>query len=691
MIVGRRRPARVLLVAGLAVCSAAFQQPVFRSRINLVQVDVVVADRDGHAVRGLTAADFQLFDRKHPQEISAFQEVSREASAGAVMVPLPRPVPQDVAANSNGAADRVVVLVVDDFHIYAGRTDKARQLARQVIDAFGDSSSMAVLFTSGNRSTEFTQDQSRLVEAVSSFKGRQSWRRPHQGVDEQTPPRLSPDGDPLANLGLVDSAADTHLQEFGENMSLYKALEDASKLLAGAQARRKAFVLLSEGIGRDFTGLFGAMAPQNEVPLGGVDYAHGDLEGQAAARQPTGYHALAVLAMMESMRRGNVATYAIDPRGSVAVGDLPHECVPPPRELSDDPCADGLTQWNSPVRQAQHGLELIAAASGGFAITNSDDFDGGLRRLVEDIDHYYLLGFNPSDPKGKGFRALDVRVTGHPDWTLRFRRGYEAGEQVTAAKNADPLIALASDVVPRDDLDLRLAATPMPGTGKTARVVLTMAVTEPTGAIRDPDGRFRDVLDYDVLVVDAKKARVTSMGNRQGRLTLSAAHPGTAPPATVTYQIADSIDVPPGRYQMRVSAASSKLARGGSVYLDVDVPDFTSVNAPPTGLVIGFADGPRVPVAPSGPARPALLPFAPTLERVFSSGDTLRVYFEIPRGGDGAMLQLRDAADEPVRSITPPAGAVADVTLSLAGLPAGPYALRASTRSAVREVAIAIR
>ena len=45
-------------------------------------------------------------------------------------------------------ADRLVVVIIDDLHIWKGRTDKTRQLATDVVTNLGAQSSMAVLFTS---------------------------------------------------------------------------------------------------------------------------------------------------------------------------------------------------------------------------------------------------------------------------------------------------------------------------------------------------------------------------------------------------------------------------------------------------------------------------------------------------------------------------------------------------------------
>src|SRR5438045_2028222 len=45
---------------------------IFKARVNLVPVPVVVRDRKGQAIGTLTKDDFQLFDRGKPQYIARF-------------------------------------------------------------------------------------------------------------------------------------------------------------------------------------------------------------------------------------------------------------------------------------------------------------------------------------------------------------------------------------------------------------------------------------------------------------------------------------------------------------------------------------------------------------------------------------------------------------------------------------------
>jgi hypothetical protein len=142
------------------------------------------------------------------------------------------------------------------------------------------------------------------------------------------------------------------------------------------------------------------------------------------------------------------------------------------------------------------------------------------------------------------------------------------------------------------------------------------------------------------------------------------------------------------------------------VYLDVDVPDFRA--APPVlgEMAVGYADGPHVPVAPGAapvaampargappPSATAALPFPPSLDRVFTPGDTLAVYLEgTARSSTGlvASLDVVDAAGKVVRSQSPSFSSGDPIRLRaavpLAGLTPGPYLLRATLISAGRSV-----
>src|SRR5262245_1671589 len=138
-------------------------QPSFRTGVELVQLDVSVLDRDRRPVRGLTAADFTVLEDGVERPIASFVAVDLPdgPSSGAAWL---RDVPRDVASNRLDA-QRVVVIVFDDFHIPfdPGFSDTAKRIASSVVERLGASDLAAVVFTINRRSgQEWTIDRQRL-------------------------------------------------------------------------------------------------------------------------------------------------------------------------------------------------------------------------------------------------------------------------------------------------------------------------------------------------------------------------------------------------------------------------------------------------------------------------------------------------------------------------------------------------
>lgn len=741
-------------------------QPTFASRSDLVRLDVVVVDKDGNAVRGLQASDFTILDRKRPQAIVAFVEQThdqtnrREGGAEFSQI-VTSTLRMDVASNQLPSNDRLVVIVIDDLHLYRNRTDRAKKIAGDLLNQLGAGSAVAVLFTSGEHNTQITQQSSEVLEAISTLHGRRAVPRPvfvqdtldinptdlaiYLGSQGQASATLGSsttttgtasaaasanagDSKPVTSTSRADTVDpprfatpnDVVLQDYYDSMQAHKTLEDAANLLATSTADRKAFIVISEGIADDLAGLFdgGAGEPtpcQAKYPLNACTH-------QVALRQ-----------MMAALRRSNVTYYAIDPRGKIAPKDLQRECFP--EKSGTDPClgdgdSSGPADWSSWVRLAQHGLDFTAKATGGLAITDTDDFATGVSRVVSDIDHYYLLGFKPARVDESGYHDVEIKVD-RPGVTVRARSGYEADRIANAprSKKEDALATLIKGILPTSALPMRIFAAPMPSSGKkTARVAVALEITAPVNALLEQDRKLHDEVSYDVFVVDDNRSKVTSRSAHAARLVLAPAERGPMP-TTVTYQVPLTLDLEPGSYQLRAAAESKKLNLGGSVYLKLDVPDFSKEPLGLGGIVVGYADGPHVPVghltnsgasrleppraingAPVivAPAQVAAmraaetsLPFDPSLSREFLRTDALRVYAVVTRKESKPakiLIELVDADDRAVVSSThelSPKEAVIDVRFAPLGVSPGVYRLRVTategTLTAVRETGLLLK
>ena len=109
------RPAPVLvaaLVAGAWLQAAPQDPPVFRSRIDLISVDVSVVGREGTPIDGLGAERFTVRIDGLPRRVARAVYVPDRT---ATLAPVSSP---DVSTNEHVDSGRVVLLAVDQRHVF---------------------------------------------------------------------------------------------------------------------------------------------------------------------------------------------------------------------------------------------------------------------------------------------------------------------------------------------------------------------------------------------------------------------------------------------------------------------------------------------------------------------------------------------------------------------------------------------
>ena len=147
------------------------QPPTFRAGVDIVHLDVSVLDANRRPVRGLTPADFTVFDNGVPQAISVFTAVDIP-DADPPSAPWMRDVAPDVGTNDAIAERRLFLIIIDDAMIQEDlrAQQNVRTISSQVIDRLGPSDLAAVIFTRDNRhSQDFTADRGRLLAAAAKF------------------------------------------------------------------------------------------------------------------------------------------------------------------------------------------------------------------------------------------------------------------------------------------------------------------------------------------------------------------------------------------------------------------------------------------------------------------------------------------------------------------------------------------
>jgi VWFA-related protein len=140
----------------------------FQAKVNLVMVPVVVRNAQGHAIGNLPKESFQLFDKGKPQEISRFTVEKIGAPVGQESkAPADQPA---AGAEEKGtpvvAPERFVAYLFDDVHLTSGDLVRVRDAADRHMATLQPTDRAAVYAMSGEVSLDFTDDRTKLHDAL---------------------------------------------------------------------------------------------------------------------------------------------------------------------------------------------------------------------------------------------------------------------------------------------------------------------------------------------------------------------------------------------------------------------------------------------------------------------------------------------------------------------------------------------
>lgn len=576
--------------------------PVFHAGVDLVQVDVSVLDKNRQPVRGLTAADFLVRENGNLQKIETFAAVDLPDVTSSTTTWMKRISP-DVTTNETDER-RLFAIVIDDATVQAvpNTLQNVKKIAHSVIDKLGPQDLATVIFTRDNRNTQdFTNDHVTLHAAVEKFTF--GFR----------------DGDLVVFNSLTrqwEGHATPDLSFF--LASSVRTLEEVAHYLIAIPQRRKALVYIGQGLPIDhsaeapikLTGKYNPAIMYREMQV--------DLIGKMKE-------------IFLQAQRANVNVYTIDACGFRASERSP-TC--------------------NPTLEIAY-LQTVADNTGGRAIVNTNDFEPGIKQMFVENSSYYLLGYRRTKAQGAGeFSRLEVSVPDRKGVEVRSRHiNYrEATDDERAAKAHEkpptPAEKAIAGILPNPDTPMRVTLAPfaVSGTGSKAAstaVAIVLGIREPdpsSAEVAAHDTRFTETVDLLVRAFtpegDARGLSKAQTAQVRLRPTSVEERPNAAPTAGSTmagYEILARIDLAkPGRYSLRIAVHNRTQNRDGSVFADVDVPDFAKAPLSLSGVVLTSTAAP--PSAPEG-ALSTLIPVVPTTERQFTATSQVRAFLRVYEGG----------------------------------------------------------
>lgn len=403
--------------------TAAAGDVTIKVDVRQVLVPVVVTDKEGHHVTGLTQADFKVFEDGAEQKITAF--TSERADVSTPPIPGAAPSQPDTVTPAGSpkplATRRTYVVCLDMMHASFGNFVRVREALQKLFQQEQAGDSEYVVLALGRTIgivQNTTSDPAKVLETLGGADFRKIFQQSQQSASRSEIAQYE------GELQEVRAACDAHeigcnrkamlprqARELAEHerfttTQFLMQFRSVVEQLAGANGRHT-LVLISDGF---------LMAP-GKISFGLLEAYFPEFRSTQTIDR--------IQDLMEPIFRlaakGNVPIYTIDSRGlytppgyDASRGTLTPEVD---RALSSFATDEGQT------------LSEIAAATGGTAFRNSNDLFAGLKKAFADGREYYMLAYVPANEVQDGkFRKIEVRVRDRKA-LVSAKRGYWASSQ----------------------------------------------------------------------------------------------------------------------------------------------------------------------------------------------------------------------------------------------------------------------
>jgi VWFA-related protein len=558
------------------------QEDVIRVFTELVQTDVMVFDKQGKFVNGLTAKDFELRVDGKPRAIQSFEQITAgsdeesqlAAARGSTIINLKRPVPLD--------RGRIVFFYIDDFHMDLAGLVAAKKVINQFLDKeMGQNDQAAITSATGQIGflQQLTTDRMILHKALDRLTSRNYSVR-----DSDRPPMSD------YQAMLIDRM-DSEVFDFFVTETV-RQNPGISRDLAASIVRGRASESQSQAARfnqNTLAGLESLIKGAKNLPGRKIVFL---LSGGFLIENRRSDSLSKLRDITNAAARSGVVIYSMDTRGLVAsLDDISIE-------KPFDPGGRLTISDHQELAATQDGLNALAVDTGGKALFNTNDLTKGLAPAIKETSTYYLLAWKPDaeSQKRSRFRNLEVKLVSHPDLTVRVRKGYfdldpapppvVAKAQPTPTKTAPAKLREAiTSPYPDRSLPILLSADyyDVPNKGPA----LSTGIHIPGEFVtfgEQPDGKIQAVIDLSAVYFDEKGVIKDSFMDRIV---------STAPDLDKTKNFRNDImftypaKLPPGLYQVRVAARDDNSGKVGSAQAWIEIPDLANKKLAMSSLLLG--------------------------------------------------------------------------------------------------------
>ena len=497
----------------------------------LVVETVVVKDKDGKNIEGLTAKDFVVTEDNVPQTISVFQFERLEETPAPTAAEAPAEIVRPAVATQISAPPagdkryenrRLLVMFFDMMNVAPPDQLRAFTAADKFIRTQMKKPDLVAImaFTSGAVKVlqDFTNDKDALFTVLQKL--------------------IYPDDND--NLTADTSAA------FGQDMGEFNifntdrqlaALQTAVNMLKGIN-EQKSLVYFASGL-----------------RLNGTD-------NQAQLRATT-----------NAAIRANVEFFPVDARGLVATVALGDATRPSPGGVGVFSGTTAMASISN-FQKSQDSLYALAADTGGKALLDNNDLTVGIVQAEQAITSYYVIGFYPTNTNLDGkFRRVKVSLKETQTAKLDYRQGYYGGKTFSKFTTADKERQLEDALMlgdPITDLTIAMELNYFQLNRAEYFVPVTVKIPGSELVLARTGGNERTLIDF---IGEIKDDYGTTIQNLRDKIDMKipTETAGELSKRPITYDT--GFTVLPGKYSIKFLARDSETGRIGTYQTSFVIPN----------------------------------------------------------------------------------------------------------------------
>ncbi|HEV7746248.1 MAG TPA: VWA domain-containing protein [Pyrinomonadaceae bacterium] len=578
---------------------------VVTTNTELVQTDVMVFDKSGRLVEGLSPDEFLLTVDGKPQPLSFFESIQTGSSREAAQI---RSTSAEEHRNENAAlggatrSGRVILFFVDDVHLSNASLIRTRKALNEFIDKrMHDGDQLAIVSTSGQIGflQQLTNNEAVLREAIErlNYKRNPETYAGRTVISEYQANQVAEHNDRALFNYLVSSTLNEYQlvpPKGGDPRGL------STIAVNNVRNRIRQIEVNSRSVADNTLAVLLSLM-RSSAPLPGRKLLFFLSDGFITDTR--GSNALTMLnRVTELASRVGIVVYTMEASGIY---------YDPAVDASTNSFPDGLgsgssaRNWTGESSAMREPLRILADDTGGRALLNSNSIPDSIQEALDETSSYYLLAWRPNaEAERSGKAQLRVTLKNHPELRVRMRRNFyvpaktvkasdlpkksptsknSTADSASSAKIVSQpeteLLAALGSLYPRQALPASLTAGYVQTSDQGLLLRLSMQIARSAFAFDSADEKKE--VDVIGAAIDDRGVIVSF------KQVLTVTPNAEAQKIGLPVQWNQQLRVPAGLYQVRIALRERGTGRTGGVQQWIEVPEIAREKLQMSSLFAG--------------------------------------------------------------------------------------------------------